>query len=615
MNEHINRSDDLDQTMREQLNGEIPTESTERMKESLAQFRSDLDEHPYIRQMDKRAARHLSPWRRGVRYALATILLALVVASFSETARSAIGKAVRSRTYFLVDALSRMRQRGDVEEYNKIMEMKDDMPAPDVTTAVVERFLGLTVDGSKAVLELQASQKIPIPESSNDEIDDTIVLRNNSLWAVDLSTGQAAPIAREKALSSCYYLAYDKSRKLQSMLYFTRPESWKMSTDERGGFADRTPDQLWYCDFKNDPVLIEDRHAAGRWFSISPDGSKAIYNLVGEGSMTTVIHDLATGEKTTWPEGAPGQAIDKKKGESAVAIGWTSDSQRIVTMVHRGVDGGVPLCRLEVVSLDGQTVHDSLDIFDNRGYLNDPMFSGSNHLYIQTRAPEYFTESHEDTTNFYSIEPLKRIAVEIGLPLGFTPDGRRCLVQGVKRNGGFKPNLIVFDTETQETVELRLSALDPAISTIGPSKSLYVFDAPTSISPDSRFLNVLPNHSRGTDLQFALLEFDTQSIAKVFRDFRPNVAAWSPDCRRIAARANEPKYPANEYRGGYIVEVETGEITVLDLPHMRPAGWLDSDRVVWYNRWLGSQLEDGLPLQIAISDLSTGEAEVLDLKN
>ena len=60
-----------------------------------------------------------------------------------------------------------------------------------------------------------------------------------------------------------------------------------------------------------------------------------------------------------------------------------TDSQRIVTMVNRVADKKVPPCRLEVVSLDGQIVHDSLDIFDGDAKLGNPVFHGNN-MYFQT---------------------------------------------------------------------------------------------------------------------------------------------------------------------------------------------------------------------------------------
>ena len=53
----------------------------------------------------------------------------------------------------------------------------------------------------------------------------------------------------------------------------------------------------------------------------------------------------------------------------------------------------------------------------------------------------------------------------------------------------------------------------------------------------------------------------------------------------------------------------------LGFKHMRPLAWLDETTVIWINRWEGQKPEVVGPFRLTITNVETGDIEVIEIKD
>jgi hypothetical protein len=137
--------------------------------------------------------------------------------------------------------------------------------------------------------------------------------------------------------------------------------------------------QIWRFDPPGKAQLVAEGRISGSCNFISPDGTKVFYHeqLYKNAPHSTVVFDANSGKRLVWAEDAPGRAFDAAVKTFGQAIGWTSDSSRVITKVEQVLDDGPVLRKFEVVSLDGGTVFASLGIADGKLCLGSPNFNGN----------------------------------------------------------------------------------------------------------------------------------------------------------------------------------------------------------------------------------------------
>lgn len=593
MKDHNSSDDKLMQLFKEALSNEISPTLADRMRENLRIFRQKLPQHPYMRHLDKARNRTRRLWRPIVRYSLVSILTLLIFASLSQAGRDLISERFW-KVFNLVDELGKMRMLGEEEGYNAAIDEAETIEPATVETVRFERFLGISEDGSQIVIEVYNN----IAKNWHERVNST------SIWAIDVNTGFYTPLQEGRIVEILPQYEYDNI--LDYILFLKRPEYHRMQN--RKLLLSRN-DELWICNLDGTQTCI-DTGVAGRWIVASPDKKQLFYHTAKIGDpLRTVIHNVEDHTKHSWDENAPAQAINRESKQTAVATGWGSDGQSIITMVQSQTeDGHLNLSRFERVSVDGQQIFESIEAFNNRGILGDPVFNHHNEFFVHAREHKYFREPHEDLIDIFSVQPLLRLASEIGVGLFWTPDKNRAIIRKVAdERGEFSSIVGIFIRKDSQTATLDLTQLDPGFEHIGPSSSGFVSDQGNVISPNSRYLTVLSYD----EWLFGILDLETFEVVQLFDSILPNLAVWSPDSRLIAARAR--RNIESEFTE-YVFNIETGEVTDLAFEHMRPLVWLDDETIVWINRWGGQDPAKVGPFGLTITNVGTGEIEVLEIQ-
>jgi hypothetical protein len=544
MKEETSEQQDFQRELQAALPAREAAADDPRVRARLDAFRARLPRHAYVRRLNSRARRILRGCRMTVRYALFAAIAFIGLASLSTAGRSMLSEQAQ-RWFDMSDELGKLQILGRWQDYNAAATQADSLPPVSVADATFDRLIGLSPDGQSVIAKVEKREYTNAMEQSS----------TSSIWSIALETGKITRIQDGKLLAAEQGHAYAEGNRLQTMVYFTRVEAWKMKAESK--HMDGLPqDELWLYDFKAAPRRIAQSPLANRWYALSPNGNKLFYHRA---NSETVVEDLASGAKYTWT-----------KDRSGIAIGWAPDSGSIVTIDLRN---GSEITAFHRVSPDGSTVYESMATdLGNRGQLGDCEFAGDNQFTVRTRDRQYFTEAHEDWTDVVSIQPLRKLARFTGNGMLSRAGGAYGVMQKIGEEGVYLPSFGIYDLASGALRSLDLSGQN--VSIIAPS-SWYVVDKSASLSPQGTYLPIYT-----APLGFALIDLKNAALCHVLPDIKPFSIYWSPDGTRLAIMARQK---GEKDADGWLLDLRSGATKRLGTGNRLPIAWSDDQHIIWLN--------------------------------
>jgi hypothetical protein len=171
------------------------------------------------------------------------------------------------------------------------------------------------------------------------------------------------------------------------------------------------------------------------------------------------------------------------------------------------------------------------------------------------------------------------------------------------RSAGPSTVIGIFDAATGQMTDLDLAGLNPPFKSIGPGASFFLADEGSIVSPIS-LMTVNANTRLG------VLDLVSRRVVNSYENFVPNTAVWSPDGRMLAVRSRRSVKADFQ---AYVIDMITGQIKDLGFKHMIPVAWLESQTVVWMNRWSGQDPKVVGPFKLMVTDMKTGESKVVPM--